>query len=308
MADAIILNYADYETTQKLVNSLKEFMNLKHICVVDNTSPDDSFIKLKELSSSKVDVIQAVKNGGYGYGNNCGIEYLLSRYNSDYILLCNPDVIIEDEVIGELESFLRKHNDYIISAPLMLDRQGVIQRNTAFKINNVYSYIMSFEMVYSKLIKPGEYRFINMGMDKMDVDAVAGSLFMFDAKKMKQYAMFDENVFLYCEERILGIKSRRAGLKIALLPRYTFIHNHSVSINKTFDSEAKKRRIMNKSAMYVVTHYYNANRLTRIIGKIVMEFSVIENYILDIFRKIIKNRKELNCLLTVSLIHIFEHD
>ena len=58
----------------------------------------------------------------------------------------------------------------------------------------------------------------------MDVEAVAGSLFMLDAKKMIGNTLFDENVFLYCEERILGMKCKNANLKIALLPQCSFIH------------------------------------------------------------------------------------
>lgn len=286
MVDVLILNYMDYETTQKLVDSIRNYKNVARVCVVDNASPNDSYDHLKHNCSEKIDVIKTPKNGGYGYGNNYGIKYLYENYKSKYILLCNPDVIVADEVIGQLEDFLKHNDSYIIAAPFMLDQNGIKQKNTAFKIDNVYRYIMSFGMLYSKLFKPGEYRYLSeMVCDVIDVEAVAGSLFMFDVVKMIDNAMYDENVFLYCEERILGMKCRDANLKIALLPKYTFIHNHSVSISKTIDTEVKKRKVMNKSAIYVIKKYYNSNFLGIFLGRIMMSISIVEMRILEILKR-----------------------
>ena len=286
MVDVLILNYVDYETTEKLVNSVRNYKNVARVCVVDNASPNNSYEWLKQNYGDIVDVIKTPKNGGYGYGNNYGIKYLYENYESKYILLCNPDVIIADDVIGQLEDFLKHNDSYIIAAPFMLDRNGIKQKNTAFKIDNMLKYIMSFGMLYSKIFRPGEYRYLSeTTCDIIDVEAVAGSLFMFDVAKMINNAMYDENVFLYCEERILGMKCRNANLKIALLPKYTFIHNHSVSINKTIASEVKKRKVMNKSAMYVIKKYYNANFLGILLGKIMMSISIGEIRILEILKR-----------------------
>lgn len=290
MADVLILNYVDYETTQELVDRIKNYKNIEHICIVDNASPNESFAKLQKNNSEKVFVIQAPENGGYGYGNNCGIRFLFENVKSKHILLCNPDVIFENEIVEQLETFLTDNTSYAIAAPFMLDKNGNKQKNTAFKIGNLFNYIMSFGMLYSKLFKPGEYTSITENNSKfIDVDAVAGSLFMFDAKKIVEKAMFDEKVFLYCEERMLGMKCQNAGYKIALLPQSTFIHNHSVSISKTLGTEVKKRKVMNKSAMYVIREYYKANNLEILFANLMMTISILEMKILEILKE--KRRK-----------------
>ncbi len=38
-----------------------------------------------------------------------------------------------------------------------------------------------------------------------DVDGVSGSMFMMNAKEMLKHGMYDENIFLYCEEISLAI-------------------------------------------------------------------------------------------------------
>ena len=282
MVDLLILNYVDYETTQELVNRIKSYKSIAHICIVDNASPNESFEQLQNNCCDKIDVIQTPKNGGYGYGNNYGIKYLYEKYKSKYILLCNPDISITDVVIGHLENFLKNNNSYAIVAPAMLDRNGIRQKNTAFKIGSVFEYIMSFGMLYSKVFKPGEYQLsTKINCEVIDVEAVAGSLFLLDTTKMIDNIMYDENVFLYCEERILGMKCKEANIKISLLPQYTFIHNHSVSISKTVDSEVKKRRLMNKSAMYVIKNYYKANLFEILLGKIMMSISIGEMKVLE---------------------------
>ena len=68
--DVCILNYNDFETTQKLVEKMRRFSIIDHIVVVDNHSTDDSYDKLCLLEDEMVIVIQTPKNGGYGYGNN----------------------------------------------------------------------------------------------------------------------------------------------------------------------------------------------------------------------------------------------
>lgn len=280
MPDVVILNYNDYDTTISLVDRLGKYSIIDHICIVDNASTDDSYMKFKKISNNKVEVICTPKNGGYGYGNNFGIKYLYNKYKSENILLCNPDIVVEEDVIDKMDKFLKRNNDYLIAAPLMLNKYGVIQDNSVLKIGNIFCFVMSFEMIYSKLFKPCKYKVDKLlSRSKTDVEVVAGSLFMLNAKKMLKYALFDENIFLYCEEQILGMKCKKAGLKIALLPQCTFIHNHSVSINKILNSEVKKRKIMTKSALYVVKNYYKANFFEMLFAYIMMRISVFEIFL-----------------------------
>ena len=285
MIDVLILNYNDADTTVSLLNKIVDFQNIERICVVDNSSTDNSFEVLKKFRHEKVCVIDSGKNGGYGYGNNFGIRFMIKEYNSKYILLCNPDVIFDDETVLTLESFLKSHEGYIIAAPFMLNKERVRQSSTAFSVDNCFKYILSTGMIMSKIIKPDQYQDLHKRNDEyIDVGAVAGSLFLFDAEKMLLHGMYDENIFLYCEERVLGIKCKNAGYRIALLPNITYIHNHSVSINKILKSEIAKRRIMNRSRLYVIKEYYKANFLTLGIAKLFLGISILELSILSIIR------------------------
>lgn len=285
--DVVVLNYNDYITTQRFVDSIKDFEIVKHILIVDNCSSDNSFSFLKKIysSMSNVLIIQTERNGGYGYGNNYGILYLMEKYNSRYILLSNPDVIVEEKTLKKLLSFLVENEQYSIVAPFMCNKEGIRQYNTAFKIPSKNQYISSLGLLGSKK-KRFYYKDILSISGKFDVDCVSGSMFLMNATQMVKYGLYDENIFLYCEEIVLGIKLKKAGLKCCLLADERFVHNHSISISKTFNSEIKKRKILIKSKLYVLKKYFSINFFQLVYSILLAYFSLFELMLLTLIRRI----------------------
>jgi len=286
MIDVLTLNYNDSKTVIEFVNSIVRFPSVRKIIIVDNCSTDDSLKRLENIQSDKVDVVKSDKNGGYGAGNNLGIKYLCEKYESEYILLANPDVVISENTINELEKFIKNKPEYSVVAPMMTDADGVIQYNSAFKIPRLISYLISFELFLSRKIKPFCYK----GIEKTnrsfcEVDSVAGSLFMMNAKDMLRFGLFDENVFLYSEELVLGIKFKNAGLKMALLANKSYVHNHSVSISKTYRSACKRNMLMNKSKLYVLKEYYHVNKVVLVFAYLLTCINLLESFVFDLFRK-----------------------
>lgn len=283
MVDVVVLNFNDGETTSEFVEHVSRFHNIGHIVIVDNRSTDDSFEMLKGMESEKTSLIRSERNGGYGYGNNYGIRYLKEKFNPEFILLSNPDVIVEEPTITKMEEFLRLHSDYAIVAPFMCDKNGVKQSNSAFKLPTASQYIRSLGMLYSKYKHPLRYDgYENSQNEYMDVGAVSGSMFMFRTEAMIEYGMYDENIFLYCEEVVLGLKMHKARKKIALLMQETFIHNHSVSISKSFKSDVAKRKILNRSKLYVIRNYFRVNWSEYFAAVILSKVGIVETLINDL--------------------------
>ena len=286
MIDILILNYNDAETAIELATILEKYELIHHILIVDNCSSDDSISKIQNVCNDKIICTATPKNGGYGYGNNYGIRYLKETDNPDYILLANPDVIVSEETLRHLLDFLHQHEEYAIVSPFMLDKQGRRMNNTAFKVPTCWKYIMSMGLLYSKYIRPFQYENIkSLNCDFFDVGAVAGSLFLMDTNKMLQYGMYDENMFLYCEETVLGLKFQRSPYKMALIPKKTYIHNHSVSINKSIKTSTDKHRILLRSKLYVIKNYYRANKLQMFIAKLMSAISIWEVWLLSLRSK-----------------------
>ena len=287
MIDILVLNYNDARTTVDFVESVKNYVCVRHILVVDNHSTDSSLSVLKKMENDKVLVVDSGKNGGYGAGNNFGIHYLCEKFHSDYILLSNPDVIVEEKVLVGLEEFLENNKDHAVVAPFMLDTSGRKQANTAFRIPSKWEYIISINFLFRKFTDSFYYKNIVSESQKiMNVGSVTGSMFLMRTEDMLKYGMYDENIFLYCEEIVLGLKMQYALKKIALLTDHTFVHNHSVSISKTYKSLVAKRRLFMNSKLYVIRHYYHANVFEYFVAFFLSKLSIVEIYLIGLLRRL----------------------
>jgi GT2 family glycosyltransferase len=292
--DVLVLNYNDAPTTTQFVKSIRKYSCIGTILVVDNCSTDSSFGDLLELSDEKTVVVKTERNGGYGYGNNYGIRYLYDNYKSKFILLSNPDVVVDEDTLRELEKFLQNNREYAVAAPFMLDSNGNRCLNAAFKIPSKKDFILSTNWLYEHICKPLFYKDVKMwNQSKNDVDAVAGSLFLMNADYIVKSGMFDEKIFLYWEEIVLGMRIKAINKKVALLTNISYVHNHSVSISKTYKSAISKKRLFIKSKLYVLRHYYLTNYFERLWALCIAKISLIDIIVVP---KMVKIWKIIRCL------------
>lgn len=282
----VVLNYNDSETTFKLITNIQNYSVINKIVIVDNCSTDDSYTKLLRLQSSKVDIIKSDRNGGYGYGNNYGINYLNKYYEPMYILISNPDIEVEEAVLEKMLSTFKEDDKIAVVAPFMLNRDGKKESGTAWSVPSKLQYILSAELLFGHFFKPSRYKGIEKrsDVDKMEVDCVAGSLLMVKSSLMKDYGMYDENIFLFGEETTLGCKFKKAGLKTILLLQDTFLHLHGISINRSINSKIEKRKLMLNSRLYILKQYLSANHFELLLAAIVYKLSILEYRIMLIIK------------------------
>ena len=111
------------------------------------------------------------------------------------------------------------------------------------------------------------------------MDCVQGSFFMLQSRLIDN-RIYDENIFLFFEESCIGKKFKDLGYKTKLLMDVDYIHNHSVSINKAFNSEAKKRKMTLDSFYTYFLDFYNLSSFQKCMMKVYKKIIYIENYIL----------------------------
>ena len=108
---------------------------------------------------------------------------------------------------------------------------------------------------------------------------------MMNVDDMVKFRMYDENIFLYGEEYSIGMKLKQSPKKLALLPNLSFVHKHSLSISKSFNS-IKKRKIQMKSRLYIIKEYYKAGPVAYSIAKVISLFSLVELFMIEIVKRI----------------------
>lgn len=285
MVDILTLNYNDSLTTISFVEKVKPYKIVSRIIIVDNNSSDDSYEILSNIVSDRIILLRSPRNGGYGAGNNYGIRYAQEHLKSKYVLLSNPDVIIEEEAVVRLFNHMKGDQGCAIAAPFMCDSSGNKLQNTAFRVPTLWQYALSLNIVISKFHTPMRYKNLNDTLsESLKVGCVSGSCFMLDVDKFIAVDGFDENIFLYCEEVVLGHKMKNAGYDVILLPQVTFIHHHSVSISKSIRSAIARQKQLYDSKLYVLKEYYKVSPLGIMLLRLCAKFSLFVLYIRESIR------------------------
>ncbi len=192
-----------FHSSDKIFSCIDSIEKSIKIIVIENSNDG----KLKEEIHSKyqnVECILSKENLGYGAGNNLG----LSRVETSYALIVNPDVTLNTDAVNKF--FLRVNNlkDFGIVAP--------ISQNEKYNNFNIYD---------DKEIK--------------EVDNVKGFAMFLNMKTLKQINFFDDNFFLYFEEIDLCRRLKKNNSKIFIDPTIKVSHlggtSHNPAIEKPME-------------------------------------------------------------------------
>ena len=277
----VILNYNDAKTTERLVRNIYAYSVLDAVVVVDNCSTDQSFKQLcavaKELDKQKISVIKTKKNGGYGAGNNAGIKYSYQVLQADYVVIANPDVEFSEETIIHLLRLFKNHPTLAAASARMKDPVYGRQKN-GWLLLGFWGELARSGPLCRRIFRLFlEYREEYFHKKKaVYVDAVHGSMLMVDVLKMIQCGGFDEGVFLYQEETILGRRVLNLDYRMALLLTDSYTHHHSESISKTYQNIWERQKLRNQSAMYYYKKYLKINYIQELAAKIFFQIVHLE--------------------------------
>ena len=186
MIGIVVLNYNDWKTTLDFVISINGYSCFDKIVIVDNCSTDDSFERLYHLKSDKIDVIKSHKNGGYGYGNNLGIEHLKDHYDAEIIFISNPDVIVSEDVIAKCITVLRMQDDSGIVAPMMKNIDYSVNPKCVWRIPTYLEYLFFPFKVFQPFSNKIYYNIENLKDDIIRVDCIAGSFLEYQIAYLKE--------------------------------------------------------------------------------------------------------------------------
>ena len=272
----IVLNYNDYVTTAELINKIRDYSVLDYIIIVDNKSTDDSLARLSLLENNNIIVVSSDKNGGYGYGNNIGLKYAIDVLKCQYCLIANPDVIFEEKIVPRMISFLKENDEYGVVSPY---QKGT--KKQAWKKVNFIKDQLFYSLILNKIFNPRYYSDDYFNNIECDVYAVKGCFVMFKSEAIKSIDYYDEDFFLFEEEKVIALKLENKGYKSAVLTDIDYIHNHSVSIKKTFFRLGQRKRLVLNSNELYLRKYMGIKGVKMFFVKIYHFYCYLESIVYD---------------------------
>lgn len=263
----IVLNYNDASTACGLAEELLGITCLDSVVLVDNCSTDDSWETLTAFADGRerVSLLRSDRNGGYGSGNQLGIDWAVDRLGADYVIIANPDIHVTRDCILGVKAALDATPDCAMASAQVMSPAGE-PLFSYWMLLPLWKDLLDTGLVTRRLFK----RMLNTPPEKLRqggtsdcrlVDAVCGSFFMLRADRFpvgEIHKVFDKNIFLYYEEKVLGQKLKSMGLKAVLAQNCSYVHAHSVSIDKSVKRIGDKQRLLHESKLYYYREYLGA--------------------------------------------------
>lgn len=228
-----------------------------NIIVVDNAS-SDSTVKLVKEKYPNVELITLENNIYLTGGNNLGIEYALSKYNPEYVMVLNPDTYLADNVLSELVNYSKTDKRIGALGPMVKFWRN---KNEGL-INSAGLYYDGFMQAYDVgFMQKDEGQFSN----PRQVFGVTGACILYRAEMLLQIGLYDNRIKMYMDEVELFIRAHKADWKVYFVPSAVIGHNYMQSTNKNKDFNRNKQ--MQKAWLIIALKHYKLKSKLAMIKK-----------------------------------------
>lgn len=241
----IIVNYnVRYFLEQALHSVARAVKDLDaEVWVVDNNSVDGS-VEMVRNRFPGVKVIANRDNVGFSRANNQAIR----ESQSEYVLLLNPDTVLQDDTLTKCVAFMDAHPDAGGLGVRMIDGKGrfLPESKRGLPTPAVAFYKMTgLSALLPKSKKFGRYHLGYLSeQEDHEVEVLSGAFMMMRSSALEKTGLLDEDFFMYGEDIDLSYRITRAGFRNYYFAGTTIIH---------YKGESTKKR----SANYVKV-FYNA--------------------------------------------------
>ena len=284
LVSVIVLNYNAGELLLNCIESIKKsaYKNLE-IIVVDNISTDKSQRICKEKYPD-IKLIQNDENFGYCEGNNIGIR----EAKGDYIIILNPDTIVESNWIEELISAYNKFGEGLYQPKHLSLNEKTVYMSAGNMLN-----IFGFGYAREK-----GNRDENQFNKIEEIGYASGTCLFTSSAVLKKVGLFDPFIFLYHDDLDLGWRASQLGIKSYYVPTSLIYHAESYSLKWN----AEKFYWLERNRKYCILTHYSKQTYSKIFPTLlVVDFFVWMFYLTKGFLgskiraelDIIKNRKAI---------------
>ena len=201
------------------------------IFVVDNNSVDGSVARIK-AAFPEVILIENHENLGFSKANNQAIR----KASGEYILLLNPDTVVEEDTFTKVIRFMDEHPDAGALGVKMIDGKGhfLPESKRALPTPWVSFYkISGLSALFPKSEKFGRYHLGYLDPDQIhQVDVLPGAFMLLRQRTLKKIGLLDETFFMYGEDIDLSFRITQAGYHNYYFPETTIIHYKGESTKK----------------------------------------------------------------------------
>jgi len=238
LVSIIILNYNAGNLLLNCVDSVfkSTYPNFE-VLVVDNISADNSHVICKE-KFEKIQLIENKENLGYCEGNNVGIR----NANGEFIVILNPDTIVEPSWLNHLMSAYNKFGVGLYQPKFFSLNEKLVLQSTGNML-----HIFGFGFAKDKGKTDDEKTEL---VEK--INYASGTCLFTSKIVLDKIGLLDPFLFLYHDDLDLGWRAAHVGINSFYVPKSIIYHAESYSIKWS----SKKFYWLERNRKYcLLTHY-----------------------------------------------------
>jgi GT2 family glycosyltransferase len=193
------------------------------VIVVDNNSVDGSQEMIKERFPD-FRLIESKQNLGFSKGNNLGIR----ESKGEYVLLLNPDTVVEEDTFQKCIDFMDTHTGAGALGVKMVDGTGdfLPESKRGLPTPSVAFYkVFGLSKLFSKSKTFNRYHLGYLDPDEIHpVDVLSGAFMFIRRSVLDKIGLLDEEYFMYGEDIDLSYRIQKAGWTNYYFPKTRIIH------------------------------------------------------------------------------------
>jgi len=229
----IIVNYNVRHFLEQALLSVRKAMQgiAGDVWVVDNNSVDDS-VRMVQEKFPEVRLLANKNNPGFAVANNQAIR----ASNGEYVLLLNPDTLVEEDTFSKCLAFMDAHPEAGALGVKLIDGSGKFLPES--KRGFPSPWVAFCKTVGLSSIFPKSRLFNQYYLGYLDeretnpVDVLVGAFMFIRRAALDKAGLLDEAFFMYGEDIDLSYRIIQAGYKNYYFPETKIIHYKGESTKK----------------------------------------------------------------------------
>ena len=229
----VIVNYNVEHFLEQCLNSVCAAMkNIEgEIFVVDNASVDGSMAMVKE-KFSELTLIENQENVGFSCANNQAMKMA----NGEYVLLLNPDTLVEEDTFEKVIAFMDEHPDAGGLGVKMIDGKGNFLPESKRGLPTpkvAFCKIFGLSALFPRSKKFNQYHLGHLDKNEThEIDILSGAFMLMRKSALDKVGLLDEAFFMYGEDIDLSYRLQLGGYKNYYYPDTSIIHYKGESTKK----------------------------------------------------------------------------
>lgn len=254
----VIVTWNNEKDISECLSSLMEqTLKVGKVVVVDNHSADRT-LEIVRSKFPQVEIIAQDENYLLTKSNNKGIRYLLDTLYPEFILVLNPDTILEKDTLQKLFNAINKDN-----------RIGAVGPKVKFYGNRDQGLINSAGLFYDGFSQAYDIGFKEVDNGSYDLEkevfGVTGACILYRTVMLENIGLYWEKISLYLDEVELFIRARKSDWKVVYVGSALIHHKYMASTDQI--KIERINSLKRKAWLWIAIRHYPLKGKLAMIGK-----------------------------------------